>query len=113
MVEQAKAKIKLEMEQNRDDGYIQFLGQSLLDYLRDIPSAAEAILAEGKTMAKSRAAVENEAMQGTRKGNCSVLTPEKVKEIVLNYFGIHHNVSSSAHGGSVDEFNIKLEDLLQ
>jgi hypothetical protein len=113
MLERAKEKLKLEMEQNKDDGYIQFLGQSLLDYMHDIPSAAEAILTEGKTLAKSRTVVENEAKKGPRKDNCSVLRPEKVKEIVLQYFGIQDdNGQSPNHGGPADEFDIKLEDLL-
>jgi hypothetical protein len=113
MLEKAKEKLKLEMEQNKDNGYVQFIGQSLLDRLSDMPGEAEAILTEGKTIAKSLDAMAAEAKKKPRIGNCAMLTPDEGIKVVLHYFGIHDIRSMSpAPGGPADKFDIKLEDLL-
>lgn len=112
MLERAKEKLKLEMEQNKTNGYIQFIGQSLLDYLGDYPSAAGAILTEGKTIAKSLNAMEAEARKKPRTGNMAMLTPDEGKKIVLEYFGIKTNDVTVKPEHRSNDFDVKLEDLL-
>lgn len=123
MIERVKEKLKLEMEQNKDNGYVQFIGNALLDRLRDIPSDAEAILTEGKTIVGSFNAMEEAAkakkddrsvFQKFFNGRCVMIAPDEGIKIVLQYFGIKdYDDAAHNHGGSVDEFNIRLEDLLQ
>ncbi|MEN6316716.1 MAG: hypothetical protein ABFD25_20970 [Clostridiaceae bacterium] len=116
MLERAIQKLKTEMQQNQNNGYIQFVGQALIDYIKDIPSAAAAIMADGKTIAKSLEAMSAEAKKKPRIGNMAMLTPDEGIKIVLQYFGI--NSPCANDGGTSftpthsENFDIKLEDLL-
>lgn len=125
MLEKAKEKLRTEMEQNKDNGYIQFIGQALLDHLRNAPGAAEAILTEGKSIAKSLDAMEMAARKKPRKGNCVMLTPDEGMKIILEYFGINASAQnttkieaasdfqdSAISSQQSSDFNIRLEDLL-
>jgi hypothetical protein len=114
MVEKAMEKIRTEMEQNKGNGYIQFVGQALLDRLRDIPNNAAAILTEGKTIAKSLDAMAAEAKKKPRFGNCAMITPDEGMKVVLGYFGIDQPVQIPAGDTAKNDndFNLKLEDLL-
>lgn len=114
MLERAKEKLKLEMEQNKANGYVQFIGQSLIDYLRDDPAAAEAILTEGKTVVKSLGALESEARKKPRISNMAMLTPDEGMKIVLQYFGIKGNDAGATpvRDNEKKDFDVKLEDLL-
>jgi len=121
MQAQAIEKIKTEMEQNANNSYIQAVGSMLLQHLNVNPSAAERILAEGKTITGSFAEMRKEA-EKKKVGNCAVLTDQEGFAIVLQYFGIeatteHQPVPAQAVASVVKaktsiDFDVKLEDLL-
>ena len=87
MQTQAIEKIKAEMEQNRNNAYVQAVGGMLLQYMDSDPASAERILTEGKTISGSLAEMQKEARK-KQVGNCAVLTDQEGFEIILKYFGI-------------------------
>ena len=87
MQTQAIEKIKAEMEQNRNNAYVQAVGGMLLQYMDSDPASAERILTEGKTISGSLAEMQKEARK-KQVGNCAVLTDQEGFEIVLRYYGI-------------------------
>lgn len=119
MLEMAKQKLQSEMDQNKANGYIQFIGQELLNYLKENPGSASEIMSEGKTIAKSLSAMEVEARKKPRTGNCAMITPDEGMKIILQYFGIsmpdvkqHTSQITNDTAKPADNFNIRLEDLL-
>lgn len=119
MLEKAILKIKTEMEQNNNNSYIQIVGEFLLRYLESDPSAAEKILTEEKTIAKSLDEMRK-AAEKKKVGNCAVLTDQEGFEIVFKYFGIEAGaakVEVKNHAATRPvkkniDFDVKLEDLL-
>lgn len=118
MLESAIDKLKTEMQQNQNNGYIQFVGQALIDYIKDIPSAAAAIMADGKTIAKSLNVMSTEAKKKPGIGNMAILTPDEGMKIVLQYFGIAAPAINTSKDlkpetqKDSNNFDINLEDLL-
>lgn len=88
MQEKALEKIKTEMEQNKDNAYIQVVGNYLIKFLNKNPGTAEKFLTEGKTIAKSLEAMRKEANKKTE-DNFAMFTLEEGLEIVLIYFEIY------------------------
>ncbi|MFZ5352769.1 MAG: hypothetical protein ACOZCL_08600 [Bacillota bacterium] len=88
MIDKAISKIRAEIEKNNGNQYIQYVGSFLLKELEANPTAAEKILTEGKTIAKSLDAMAEEAKKKPRIGSCAMLTPEEGFKVVLKYFGI-------------------------
>jgi hypothetical protein len=88
MFEKAKEKLKAEMESKKNNGYVQCIGQFLLEYLDSSRGSAEAILTEGKTIEGSYKAMEVEARNKPRAGNMVMITPDEGYEIIIKYFGI-------------------------
>ncbi|MEN6325818.1 MAG: hypothetical protein ABFD18_06390 [Syntrophomonas sp.] len=123
MLEQAINKIKTEMDKNKNDSYIQVIGEFLLQQLKVNPVAADKIMAADKTIAKSIDAMATEARKKA-KGNRAMLTDAEGYAIVLKYFGIEGPVNvpvapvTTPQADPVPEkkadvgFNVKLEDLL-
>ena len=130
MLENAIAKIKAEMDANKDNSYVQVVGQFLLHRLGAFPECADKILAEDKTLAKSLDAMQAEARKKS-KGTVTVLTDEEGFAIVLKYFGItgsaarvNAGVAPAAHAAPTVEpvsaaaswhasgFDVKLDDFL-
>lgn len=115
MLEQAKAKLTAEMDQNKDNSYIQVVGKFLLNHLETHPGSAERILAPDKTIGKSSDAMRKEA-EKKKNGNCAVLSDEEGFAVVLQYFGIEVGAAAiptqSAPEPKKDNFDVKLEDLL-
>ena len=126
MLENAIAKIKAEMDANKDNSYIQVVGQFLLHRVGAFPVCSEQILAEDKTLAKSLDAMQAEARKKS-KGTVAVLTDEEGFAIVLKYFGItgsaarvNAGVAPATHVAPTAEpvstprsdFNVKLDDFL-
>lgn len=87
MVEQATAKLMTELRMEGVHPYVSAIGNFLLDFLKDNPSAAEKIMVEGKTIIGSMKEMRKEA-EKVKKDNCAVLTSDQGFDIVLKYFGI-------------------------
>lgn len=125
MFTKAINKLKTEMDKENKDAYIKAIGEFLLQYLNRYPAAAEKILAESKTIAKSIDEMAKVAKKKAVNGR-AMLTDEEGFEIVLKYFGIE--ASSIPRGVAVVKeskalapeekaksdinFDVKLEDLL-
>lgn len=122
MLDKAIEKLKKEMEQHKNNGYVQYVGQSLIEYIKKDPAAAAIInAATDKSIIKSLDAMEAEARKMPRTGNVVMLTPDEGMKVVLKYFGIiepqimpsQGQVNTIAEKSSTgSEFDIKLEDLL-
>lgn len=87
MVEQATAKLMTELRMEGVHPYVSAIGNFLLDFLKDNPSAAEKIMVEGKTIIGSMRAMRKVA-EKQKVDNCAVLTPEQGFKAVLDYFDI-------------------------
>ena len=121
MLDKAIEKIKTEMEGNKDNLYIQVVGEYLLQQLKVNPAAAEKIMAEGKTVGQSLGEMRK-AAEKKKNGNCAVLTNQEGFEVVLKYFGVEVAVNSAPSVVPVEpvpvpenkavEFDVRLEDLL-
>ncbi len=131
MLEKAKAKLRSETDQNKNNPYVQVVGGFLLQYLNENSGAAEKILAADKTILKSLDAMKSEASR-KKVGSYAVLTDSEGFEVVLKYFGItgsppvpakvdyaagNYRPSPPAPAPapvqkSKDDFDINLEDLL-
>lgn len=123
MQTQAIEKIKAEMEQHRNNAYVQAVGGMLLQHIDVSPASAEQILTEGKTISGSLAEMQKEARK-KQVGNCAVLTDQEGFAIVLNYFsielvtGVQPSTVTSTVSVAVKEdkpntsFDVSLDDLL-
>jgi len=87
MVEQAMAKLQAELRVDGVHPYVSAIGNFLMDHIKDNPSAAEKIMAEGKTIVGSMKEMQKKA-EKVKVDNCAVLTREQGYEIVLEYFDI-------------------------
>lgn len=107
-------RLRIEMEQNKADQYVQEVGQYLLDHLKANPRDTEKIAAD-KTIKGSLAEMRKEA-EKKKVGNMAVLTPQEGFSIVLAYFGITGApVNVPAPAAPVKKsagFNVSLDDLL-
>lgn len=113
----AVEKIRSEMGENANNGYVQVVGGFLLQILEANPESAEKILAEGKTIKGSLDEMQKEARK-KQVGNCAVLTDQEGFAVVLKYFGIEEPaaarpvVAPVVARPSVD-FDVRLDDLLK
>jgi hypothetical protein len=115
MLDNAVKKLTDEMEKAQGNAYIQHVGAFLIGHINFHPDQAEKILAEGKTIQGSLAAMRDEAKK-KQTGGCSVLTDQEGFEIVLKYYGIDRSAPASETAQAPPEkkqrFNISLDDLL-
>jgi len=93
MSNKAIQKLKAEMDSNKNNSYIQVVGEFLLQHLQDNPSNAERIIQEGKTIGQSLNEMKK-AAEKKKVGNCAVLSDQEGFKVVLEYFGIKGAVSS-------------------
>ncbi|MBO8164683.1 MAG: hypothetical protein H0Z34_13360 [Brevibacillus sp.] len=120
----AISKIKTEMNGNKNNPYIQVVGDFLLRHLETNPDDAEKIMATDKTIAGSLDAMKAEARKKQHNG-VAMLTDAEGYAIVLKYFGIEGTpVTTSAlatpvsapvaaaPAASGSDFDVKLEDFL-
>lgn len=121
MKENAVKKLTEEMEKVPSNTYIQHVGAFLIGYLNFNPNHAEKIMAVGKTIQGSLAAMREEA-QKKKTGNCAVLTDQEGFGIVLKYFGIDGSTPATEVKLSINQgqarpekkrFNISLDDLFE
>ena len=85
MIERAIEKIKREMEQKKDNSYIQAIGDYLLKQVEINRNAAEKICNEKKSIEKSLKEVEKVARKKAVAG-CAVLSDNEVFKIVREYY---------------------------
>ena len=115
MLSQAIAKLKAEIDQNKNNSYIQIVGDFLLRHLDTHPDSAERIMTEGKTVGHSLDEMRK-AAEKKKTGNCAVLTDQEGFAIVLKYFGIDQVAGTPDQASPVQkpkvDFDVKLEDLL-
>jgi hypothetical protein len=116
MLNQAIKKIKTEMDQANTSSYVQVVGKFLLNHLETNPGAAERVMVDGKTIAKSLDEMQKVARK-KQSGGCAVLTDQEGFKVVMKYFGI----TTAAQSVPVEvpktepakaDFDIKLEDLM-
>ncbi|CQR71358.1 hypothetical protein SOV_17170 [Sporomusa ovata DSM 2662] len=121
-VEKAVSKLRTEMDQNRNNSYVQVVGSYLLTHLEKYPQDAGNIAAEGKTIAKSLDAMRQDASK-KKNGNFAVLAPQEGFDIVMRYFGITESdglvmtprqpAAASVKPKAKDiDFDVSLADLL-
>ncbi|MED1850328.1 hypothetical protein P4V33_01550 [Brevibacillus borstelensis] len=126
MQAEALAKIKAEMDGNKNNPYIQVIGDFLLRHLEADPGAAEKILAADKTIGKSLDAMKEEARKKQHNG-MAILTDAEGFAIALKYFGIEGEVNTGAALSApasrpavtvpvakpaAPDFDVKLDDFL-
>lgn len=125
MLQKAIEKVKSEMDQNKNNPYIQAVGDFLLQYLNTNPRDAEKVINSEKAIEKSLGEMRK-AAEKKKVGNYAVLTGQEGFDIVLKYFGIEgygtSYISTPASGAVLKpevpeckpkvDFDIKLEDLL-
>ncbi|WLR54855.1 hypothetical protein LC048_21045 [Mesobacillus subterraneus] len=112
-------KIQGEMNSNSNNPYIQVVGNFLLHHLDGDQGAAEKILAEDKTIAKSLEAMRR-AAEKKKVGNMAVLTDAEGFAVVLKYFGIDGQPVSVEVPATPpvktekpsNDFNVSLDDFL-
>lgn len=118
MLKQAIKKLEDEIKKNKDNPYIKFIGDYLIQYVKDNPDSVEKIMAEGKTLVGSFEDMKNKA-RSKAKNNCAVFTPEEGFKIVMDYYGIKAIIKNQGipiqpvlDHQTKDDFDIDLDDLL-
>lgn len=126
MKAEAIAKLKAEMDGNKNNPYIKVVGEFLLRHLEANPNNAEKIMAADKTIAKSLDAMKEEARKKQHNG-MAMLTDAEGFAIVLKYFGIEGEVNTGAALSAptfrpavtapaaepaASDFDVKLDDFL-
>jgi len=94
MLNKAIEKIKAEMDKNKNNSYIQVVGEFLLQHLQDNPSNSEKVVQVGKTIGQSLNEMKK-AAEKKKVGNCAVLSDQEGFKVVLEYFGIEGAVSAT------------------
>ena len=92
MIQNAIAKLKTEIEQSKNNQFVQVVGEFLLDHLNKFPQDAEKIMVIDKTVAKSIDELWRVA-RGRKVGNSAGMYGEEVMAIVFKYFGIESAVT--------------------
>ncbi len=112
MLNKAIAKIRGEMDANKNNSYVQVVGNFLLSYLNEHPETADSIIKEGKTIQKSLDAMRKVA-EKQKVGNCAVLTDAEGFDAVLNYFKSEEPTDAKTEKQKVKEITDKLEEGLK
>ena len=86
-MEQAMDKLRDEMAQKSDNGYVQVVGEYVTTYLLTHPAAASAITDEGKTIEGSLQAAKEAAKKKAQNG-VAVMPDAEVYAEVLKYYGL-------------------------
>lgn len=118
--EKAVEKIKSEMDKDKDNTYVQVVGEYLLQRLSIEPELADKILNKNKTILKSLDAMKAVASK-KKTGNFAMLTPQEGYDVVIKYFskeldidknkpGKQDNKTSEPEGASEAESDIETDD---
>ncbi|PTY89743.1 Cas9 inhibitor AcrIIA9 family protein [Heyndrickxia sporothermodurans] len=108
-------KLQNEMNKNKEDGYIQTIGQFLIQQIEKIESAAESILVADKTVKKSLEFMKDEAKKKAVNG-FAMFTPDEGFALVLKYFDIKVELIEVPEVNvpvkKASRFDVKLDDFL-
>ncbi|WP_273123414.1 Cas9 inhibitor AcrIIA9 family protein [Bacillus weihaiensis] len=108
-------KLQNEMNENKDDAYIQAIGQFLIQQIEKNESADEAILATDKTIKNSLETMKDEAKKKAVNG-FAMFTPDEGFALVLKYFDIKNEKIEipelKVPVENTSRFNVKLDDFL-
>lgn len=113
MLNEAIKKIQDEIDAEKKNSYVQYVGKYMIEYLNKNNGYAQNILDETKSIKGSLLHMEAEAKK-IKQGNMAMLSPDEALKIVFEYFGIKEIVCEP---NEVDvkpkrNINISLEDLL-
>lgn len=92
MFNKAITKLKDEMDKNKNNSYVQVVGDFLIQHVQINPDTAEKILDKDKTISQSLNEMKK-AAEKKKIGNCAVLTDSEGFTVILKYFEINGNVS--------------------
>ena len=113
-MEKAIEKLRSEMDLNKDDAYIQCIGNYLIEYVNRYPDKAPAFLTDDKTIAGSLQAMKAVARKQGKNG-CAVLTDEEGYKAVFKYFdidGLNSAPATITQATAKSSLDINLEELL-
>lgn len=110
MVKEAICKINQEIEDNKENAYINYVGEYLVDYINKNPQHAKNIMKEDKTIMGSLNHMKNAAKENAQDG-MAILTPEEGFKTVLDYYEIK-KVPELKVVNTHKKVNISLDDLL-
>jgi hypothetical protein len=117
-MQEAINKLSTEMEANKANPYIQFVGDFLIKHVEQNPQDAEKIMIEDKTLGKSLDDMRKVA-EKKKVGNVAMLTPDEGFKVVLEYFGIKGDsfavpvaTAPAAEPKTDSDFDVNLDDLL-
>lgn len=85
--EKAIKKIDEEFEKHHNETNYQFMSDAIINCISKNPDMAAPVLEKGKTMKDAWQKVFDYA-KSVKTGNFAYVPPEKVKQIVFDYFGI-------------------------
>ena len=121
MIEKAKNKIIEEMNKNKDDDYVQVVGDFLINQIEINEDAARIIATGGKNIKDSLKYMENEAKNRANGRRCVCINPVEGFKIIMKYFGfegIQSNIENFAiqemkhEEKQEEEFNVDLNDFI-
>ena len=118
-MKEAIDKINQEMEGNKDNPYIQYVGEYMIKYITENPQRAENITKEDKSVAGSLKFM-NEKAKKIQKNGMAMFSQEEGFAIVLEYFGIMEeprvvpvlSVVKPSENIKKKKIDISLDDLL-
>lgn len=87
MLSQAILKINEEKNKEKNNPYVQVVGDFLIDHLYQHPENAEKVINQDKSIMGSLKDMENKA-QARKVGTCGMFSPQEGFEIVMKYYGI-------------------------
>ena len=123
MLEKAIEKLQGEMDRDKNNAYVQVVGNQIIKFLKKNNDAAERFLPEDKSIAKSLDHMRSEATKKKNNG-FAMFTLEEGLEIVFRYFGINIKPEMEVPEPTFEyketvpketkkiDFDIKLEDFL-
>lgn len=96
MLADAIQRIENEIDSEKNNPNIKVIGEFMIQYIHQNPSAADVVCTNGKFLSGAYKAIEDYARKKPRHGNCVAVAPDEGFEQVLKYFGIEHKADSGA-----------------
>jgi hypothetical protein len=108
MLNEAIKKIQDEIDNEKNNSYVQYVGKYMIEYLNKNQGYADNILDESKSIKGSLKKMEEEAKK-VKQGNMAMFTPDEGLKIVIEYFGIEFIESEPKK--QTRNININLDEL--
>lgn len=96
MLSDAIQRIENEIDSEKSNLNIKVIGEFMIRYIQQNPSAAAVVCTNGKFLSGAYKAIEDYAKKKPKHGNCVAVAPDEGFEQVLKYFGIEHNPHTGA-----------------